>query len=368
MPKQLLIDAHQDLSYNMLTFGRDYRLSAGETRAREAGTEVPLRNGHTLLGWPEYQHGRVAIIFATLFVMPQRYASGGWETQAFRDLSQAAKLLRTQFDLYHRLTDEHPDQFRLVRSKKDLDHTLAEWEMPPAENEPAAHPVGLVLSMESAEGIRSAEELEEFWDMGLRLVGPVWAGSRFCGGTLKPGGFTAEGYELLERMAALGYGLDIAHMNDISAQQALDIFPGTIIASHANARALLHGADNERHLTDKVIQRLIERDGVMGVIPFNGFLNTAWRPGDDPNIITLETLANHIDHICQIAGDALHVGIGTDFDGGFGYGAVPAEINTIADMQLLVPVLANRGYTAEDIAAIFSGNWQCQLERILPAS
>jgi membrane dipeptidase len=106
----------------------------------------------------------------------------------------------------------------------------------------------------------------------------------------------------------------------------------------------------------------------MGVIPFNGFLNPAWRPADDPKIVTLETLANHIDHICQIAGDALHVGIGTDFDGGFGYGAVPAEINTIADMQLLAPVLANRGYTAEDITAIFSGNWKRQLERILPAS
>jgi membrane dipeptidase len=250
MPKQLLIDAHQDLTYNMLTFGRDYRLSAGETRAREAGTEVPLRNGHTLLGWPEYQHGRVAIIFATLFVMPQRLCFRWLGNASISRLLSGRQIAAQQFDLYHRLTGEHPDQFRLVRSRKTWTIRWLNGSLPPAENAPAAHPVGLVLSMESAEGIRSAEELEEFWEMGLRLVGPVWAGSRYCGGTLQPGGFTSEGYELLERMAELGYGLDIAHMNDISAQQALDFFPGTVIASHANARALLRGADNERHLTD----------------------------------------------------------------------------------------------------------------------
>jgi membrane dipeptidase len=368
MPKQLLIDAHQDITYNMLTFGRDYRLSARETRLREAGTEIPLRNGHTLLGWPEYQHGQVGIIFATIFVMPERYASGSWEKLTYRDLSQAGLLLRKQFDLYHRLTGEHPDQFRLVRSQKDLNETLSDWAAPPVENSPNTHPVGLVLSMESAEGIRSPAELEDFWEMGLRLVGPVWAGSRYCGGMYESGGFTGEGYALLERMAGLGYGLDISHMNEISALQALDAFPGVVIASHSNAKALLRGADNDRHLTDTVIHHLVERDGVMGIVPFNGFIKPSWRPTDEPNTVTLEMLANHIDHICQIAGNALHVGIGTDFDGGFGYGAVPVEINTIADMQLLGPLLVGRGYNTEDITAIFSGNWRRQLERILPAS
>jgi membrane dipeptidase len=366
MPKRILIDAHQDLTYNMLTFGRDYRLSVKETRQREAGTETPVRNGHTLLGWPEYQHGQVAVIFATLFVIPQRYSAGLWETVAYRDLSRAGTLLRQQLDLYHRLCGEHPDQFRLILNQRDLKEILTLWESVPAEYPNTTHPVGLVLSMESAEGIRAPEELEEFWDMGLRLVGPVWAGTRFCGGMYEPGGFTSEGHELLERMADLGYGLDIAHMNERSALQALAEFPGVVIASHANAKALLRELDNERHLSDSVISRLVERNGVMGVVPYNGFLRPSWRPGDDPNLVSLELLANHIDHICQIAGDARHVAIGTDFDGGFGFGAVPVELNTIADLQKLGPVLSGRGYTPEDIDAIFSGNWQRKLERILP--
>jgi membrane dipeptidase len=368
MQKRILIDAHQDLTYNMLTFGRDYRLSVKETRQREAGTETPVRNGHTLLGWPEYQHGQVAVIFATLFVIPQRYSAGSWETVSYRDLSQAGKLLQKQFDLYHRLCEEHPDQFRLILTQKDLQDTLSAWKNAPAEYPHLTHPVGLVLSMESAEGIRAPEELEEMWAMGLRLVGPVWAGTRFCGGMYESGGFSGEGYELLARMADLGYGLDLAHMNEKSALQALTEYPGVIIASHVNAKALLRDLDNERHFSDSVISRLVERDGVMGVVPYNGFLRPSWRPGDDPNLVSLELLANHIDHICQIAGDAKHAAIGTDFDGGFGFGTVPVELNTIADMQKLDLILAGRGYSPEDIDAVFSGNWQRKLERILPSS
>jgi membrane dipeptidase len=367
MPKRMLIDAHQDIAYNMLTFGRDYRLPAAETRQREAGTDTPLRNGHTLLGWPDYQRGQVALIFATVFVMPQRFASGAWETLVYRDLAQAGRLMRRQLDLYHRLCDEHPDQFRLVLSRKDLDETMAAWESAPAVYPQETHAVGLVLSMESAEGLGAVDELEEFWERGLRWVGPVWAGSRFCGGMYQPGGFTGEGYELLERMAAQGIGLDIAHMNEKSALQALDVFEGTVIASHANAKALLGSEDNERHLSDAVIRRLVERDGVIGVVPYNGFLRQGWRPGDDPQQVTLDLLANHIDHVCQLAGSARHVAIGTDFDGGFGYGAVPVEINTIADLQKLDLLLAGRGYSDEEVTAIFSSNWRRKLERILPA-
>jgi membrane dipeptidase len=299
--------------------------------------------------------------------MPERYAREAWETLVYRDISQAGELLRRQFDLYHRLTGDNPDQFRLILTQKDLKANLSDWEETPVDFPTVTHPVGLVLSLEGAEGIGAVEELEGFWEMGLRLVGPVWAGGRFCGGMYEPGGFTGEGYALLERMAALGYGLDIAHMNDQSALQALDAFPGTIIASHANARALLRDVDDRRNLPDAVIEHLVERDGVIGVVPCNRFLRPDWRPGDDPQRVTLDLLANHIDHICQIAGDALHAAIGTDFDGGFGYGAVPVEINTIADLQKLEPLLTGRGYTGEDITAVFSGNWQRQLKRILPA-
>lgn len=88
------------------------------------------------------------------------------------------------------------------------------------------------------------------------------------GGTFEQGDFTNEGYALLEIMAELGYTLDISHMNEVSALQALDRYEGPVIASHANARSLIKNIEGERQLTDRTIRRLIERGGVMGVVPF----------------------------------------------------------------------------------------------------
>jgi membrane dipeptidase len=260
----------------------------------------------------------------------------------------------------------HPDKFCLVRSRNDLAELLAPWTQAPVNDAPASHRVGLLISMEGAEGLRQPEDLEEYWQLGLRAVGPVWAGGRFCGGMYAPGGFTREGYRLLEVMDSLGYILDLAHMNEMSAMQALDAYAGTVIASHVNARALLKDARGERHFTDATIRRLAERGGVMGILPFNKFILSGWSETSDRNLVTLENVAAHIDHVCQLTGSVEHVALGTDFDGGFGWPAVPLEINTIADLPKLEPVLSQHGYSEAEIAAILHGNWQKVLERSLP--
>lgn len=362
MPR--IIDAHQDIAYNMYSFGRDYRQSAAATRAREAGTRIPeLQNGQSTLGWPEYQQAQLAVIFATLFVLPRKYKTNESERVDFATLEEAYLLTRAQMDIYNRLADESPDQFTLVKDLPGLKKVLNAWEADPT----GTHPVGLVLSMEGAEGVSGPAELEEWWEEGLRLIGPVWAGTRYCGGTNEGGRFTSEGLRLLENMANLGYTLDIAHMKEEPALQALDRYSGAIIASHANARALLKEDPTQRHLTDTVIRSLVERDGVIGVVPFNRFLLSGWKNTDPREQVTLEMVVDHIDHICQIAGDALHVGLGTDYDGGFGWPAIPLELNTIADLPKLAQPLTTRGYSPEEIEAIFSGNWQRLLERTLPA-
>lgn len=353
-----IIDAHQDIAYNALTFGRDIIRSAAETRDLERDTPIPNQTGQALCGWPDYQQGQVALIIATLFLAPQRHQGGSWEKQVYRNSDEASRLLRGQIDYYRRLVDNNPEKFRLVTTRKDLDAVLAAWEKVPADYPTTTHPVGLVLSIEGAEGIQSPDELEEYREMGLHFVGPVWAGGRFCGGTFEPGGFTKEGYQLLEVMGDLRYTLDLSHMNEESANQALDAYSGTVIASHANARALLRNAPNERHLSDRVIRTLSERGGVMGVLPFNRFLKIDWTLQDDRQDVNLGTLADHIDHVCQLTGSVQHVAIGTDFDGGFGWPAVPVELNTIADLKKIEEVLCQRGYTEPDISAIFHGNWQ----------
>jgi membrane dipeptidase len=380
----LIVDSHEDLAWNMVTFGRDYTRPASETRRREAGSETPAQNGDTLLGWRDYQQGQVALIFATLFAAPARRKEHALETQVYATADEAHRLYRRQLDLYHRLVDEHPDHFRLVETLGDLDAILTSWQNNAARTErneadrqpdegqpdaaPSGNPVGLVVLIEGAEGVRSPAELEEWYASGVRLIGPAWAGTRFCGGTQEPGPLTAEGNALLEGMAQFGFVLDLSHMDEKAALQALDSYPGAIVASHANALALLKGSDSNRHLTDRVLQGLLDRDGMTGIVAYNGFLQAGWKRGDRRDLVSLQQVVAQIDYVCQMAGDARHVGLGSDFDGGFGWQSVPAEINTIADLQKLAPLLEAMGYTPVDIAAILGENWVARLRAVLPGS
>jgi membrane dipeptidase len=362
-----LIDAHEDLAVNILGFKRDYRRSAADTRRLEADTPNAERNGgEATLGWPDYQSGQVAMVFATLFIAP-RHLAKEWDTQAYKDPTEARRLHEAQLDAYQRLCDDSPDKFRLVRSRSELKSTLDLWKQAPADFPQSTYPVGMMVTMEGAEGLGRVEELEYWWEHGVRLVGPVWGGGRYCGSNREPGPVTPEGRRLMEKMAELGFMLDLSHMSEQSILQTLDFYPGVIAATHANARALVKGSTSQRLFSDKCIAGLIERDGVMGVVPFNTFLVPEWKITDPRHTVPLSLIADQIDHICQIAGDARHAAIGTDFDGGFGWPSIPAELDTIADMPKLIPILHARGYNEDDIAAIFHGNWERTLERSLPA-
>jgi membrane dipeptidase len=359
----IIVDAHQDLAWNILAFGRDYARSAAETRELERGTEIALKNDDTLLGWPDFQKGQVALIFATLFVAPIRAKLGDWDAQFYTDANEAYTLYNTQLDAYYRLEEANPDKFQLVLNQGALQEILVKWE---SKDIVADRPVGLIPLMEGAEGVRSPGELEEWWGRGVRIIGPAWTGTRFCGGTREPGPLTNEGYTLLEAMASYGFSLDISHMDEKAVFQSLDSYEGRIIASHANAKSLLKGTESNRFLTDEVIANLIERDGIIGVVPFSRFLVNGWQPSDGRHMVTLQHVIAQIDHICQIAGDAKHVGIGSDFDGGFGVQQTPAEIDTIADLQKLVPLLIEKGYTEDDITAVLGHNWIDFLAETLP--
>ncbi len=360
-----IVDAHQDLAWNMLTFGRDYTQSVQDTRKREAGGMPVEQNGDSIIGWPELQQGNVGIVFSTLFVSPARRAlAGEWDTQVYRDIEEAHKLYKTQAETYHRLVDQHPDKFRLLFNRRDMEAHLQEWAQPASEK---GRPVGLIILMEGAEGVRTPGELPMWWDLGIRTIGPAWAGTRFCGGTREPGPLTPDGYALLRAMSEIGFTLDLSHMDQEAVFQALDVYEGHIIATHANPMALLKGTTSNRFLSDEVITRLVERDGIIGIIPTNQFMRYGWKKESPRTFASLETIADHIDYICQLAGDARHVGWGTDFDGGFGLEHIPQEMDSIADLQKVAGVLEARGYSQAEIDAIFGGNWIEHLRKALPA-
>jgi membrane dipeptidase len=364
----LIIDAHQDLAWNMVNLGRDYTRSAYDIRQQEKGTPIPAYNGNTLLGWPQYQQANVTIVFGTLYCTPRRCDMGGYEIQVYETPQEAYTCYHQNLDAYFRLADHHPDKFRLLFSQFDLSTHLNEWQMHVAREQDPPPPVGIVILMEGADGIREPEEVEEWFARGVRLIGPAWAGTRYCGGTREPGPLTKQGYALLDHMADLGMVLDISHMDHQSARQALDHYAGQVIASHANAEALISGIPINRHLKDETIMQLIEREGVMGIVPVNHFLDWNWRDHGGRDSIGLEKYIAQIDYVCQMAGNTHHVAIGTDFDGGFGVEFVPYEIDTIADLPKLIPQLEEKGYNQDDIDRILHGNWLRILQNNLPTS
>lgn len=363
MPR-LIVDAHEDLAWNAQIFGRDYTQSAHETRRREAeqNSPAPRRNGRTLLGLDDYLRGGIAVIFSALFVSPARRKVGDWETMTYADSEQAHRLYAGQMDYYHQLADNH-GQFTLVGGRGDLERVLATW----SDSNRAARQIGLVPLMEGADAIREPEEAEWWMERGVRIVGLAWSGTKYAGGTGEPGRLTGEGRRLLEVMAGLGLILDLSHATDESFLEALDRFEGPAIASHAPARALLDGFDlPERALSDKMIARLAERGGVMGIVPYNRFLKAGWQPVNGKAAVTVADVAAMIDHVCQLTGSADHAALGSDFDGGFGVEAAPAEIDTVADLQLIGGALGEKGYSDGDIEKVMSGNWLRILRQGLP--
>ena len=357
-----IIDAHQDIAYNSLTLSRDYRLSAHQVRENEKNTPRPLwNNGEATLGWEDYQRGKIGIIFATLFMPPRKYGGGAYETQIYDTPQDAKPLLRKQLDLYRALCEDG-EHYQLIQEQADLARVVKPWQ----ENLPGNHPVGLVLLLEGAELLGDPSELEEYYSEGLRLVGPVWSGTRYMGGTNEDRPFDAEARRLLDVMAGLRLPMDISHMRERAALAAMDAYDGLVLAGHANCRAVNKGQGGERHLTDATLRRLIERGGVTGILPYNKFLAAEWTPDLPREAVTLDDVILHIDHICQLAGDSKHAAIGSDFDGGFGYPKIPYEMDTIADLQKLEPALARRGYTETDISNIFYRNWLDLLEHSLP--
>jgi membrane dipeptidase len=219
--------------------------------------------------------------------------------------------------------------------------------------------------MEGADPIRSPDEAAEWHGAGVRIIGPAWSATRYSGGTNAPGPLTPAGRALMREMSDAGLALDVSHIAEQSFWEALELFDGTVIASHSNCRALVPGPREDRHLSDAMIKALIDRDAVIGMVLYNRFLDSAWTLEQGKSAVGLDVVLRHIDRICQIAGDARHVAIGSDFDGGFGSECIPREMDSIADMPRVGDALRSAGFSEADVAAVLGGNWLRKLEDIL---
>jgi membrane dipeptidase len=351
------VDAHLDLAMNALLWNRDLELSAHATRDLERAEGMTAKGRCTgTVGLPDLRAGEIGLVFGTVIA---RKDMGLHSDIDFRTHTIAYAQAQGQLAVYRDL--ERRGAVRMIRSAADLDTWKAAWDA-----DPSTAPIGYVLLMEGADPIVEPGAARGWWDDGLRMVGLAHYGpSAYAFGTASAGPLTAAGRELLTVMDEVGMIQDMSHLTDQSFHEALDRFRGPVFASHSNCRALVPG---DRQLSDEMIGRIIERDGVIGAVMDAWMLQPDWERGVTTNEqCTLANVVDQIDHVCQLAGNADHAAIGTDLDGGYGTEQTPNDLDTIADVQKLPDLLRGRGYAAGDIAKIMHDNWLRFLRGALPA-
>ncbi|MBW3628171.1 MAG: membrane dipeptidase [Gemmatimonadetes bacterium] len=357
----LIVDIHLDLALNAIEWNRDLTRPLAEIREREAHLrDKPGRGGGTVC-LPEMRRGGVGLCVATQLARLEHDAYSpvfGWRSPA-----QAWAMTQAQRAWYETMQDL--GEMVSIRNRADLETHLARWGGDAAEA--PTLPIGYVLSLEGADSLIGVERLEGAYEYGLRALGPAHYGpGAYAMGTSSEGRFPARGLELLNEADRLGMILDLTHLSDVSFWQALQLYRGPVWASHHNARALV---PHQRQLADDMFRALADRGAVVGVALDAWMMVPGWKRGvttPQSADLRLETLVDHIDHFCQLAGNARHVAIGSDLDGAFGIEQTPRDVQSIADLRKLPPLLRRRGYTEDDVTAIMHGNVVGFLRRALP--
>lgn len=342
----IVIDSHLDLAWNALNWGRDLTLPIEEIRKSEAG-EHDYHRGQNTVCFPAMRQGEVAVCLATVLAR----ASALKQPLLDYPNQQIASAMARGQRAYYRIMED-AGQMRMLKKWQDLEAHLIEWQ----SDARASAPLGYILSMEGADPILSPQDVFEWWESGLRVVGLSHYGvSAYAHGTGTTGGLTARGVELLKALDEVGMVLDVAHLADEAFFQVVEHFKLPVLASHCNCRALV---PNQRQLSDEQIRRLIQRDSVIGSAFDCWMLLPDYVPGETPNAqIRIESVVNHIDHVCQLAGNSRHAAIGSDLDGGFGREQSPADLDTIADSQKVAGILRQRGYAGPDVENVMHANW-----------
>lgn len=351
MVKPFIIDAHLDLAMNAIEWNRDLSRPLNEIRQREMHMKDKPDRGRGTVCLPELRKARIGLVVATQL---SRYTPAGSLLPGWNSPQQAWAMTQAQLVWYREM--EALGEMVQVRNKQQLNAHLELWDNPEVADE--KKPVGYILSLEGADSLVNISYLQRAYEYGLSAIGLSHFGpGRYAPGTKMEGPVTPLGLELLKEIGKLNLILDVTHLTDEGFDQVMSIYEGPVWASHQNVRKIV---PNQRQLNDGQIRQLIDRGAVIGAmldcwamdIRFIDKISDPWQLD-----IRLENIVDHWDHICQIAGNANHIAIGSDLDGIFGTEQSPWDLNSIADIQKFQNILTNRGYKQEDINNIFYGNW-----------
>lgn len=333
---------------NALEWNRDLRQPLDEVRARDRHFDDKPDRGKATVSFPEMRRAEIGLCVATQIA---RYVKPSNPLPGWHSPEQAWAQTQGQLAWYRAM--EESGQLVQVRDGAGLERHLQNWKKDPAQT-----PIGYILSLEGADSILSMRHLERSFQDGLRALGPGHYGpGTYAHGTDSSGGIGTKGRELLKEMQRLGIILDATHLCDESFWEALEVYSGPVWASHNNCRALV---PHNRQYSDEQIKALIERGAVIGAVFDAWMMIPGWVRGKtrpEEAGLTISRIAEHIDHICQIAGNAQHCGVGSDLDGAFGFEQTPADLKSIADLQRLPELLTTRGYKKEDVENIMHGNF-----------
>ena len=320
----LIVDAHLDLAYNALR-GRNVLLPAREQREDPEG--IPS------CGLPDLRAGGVGLICATIFCAPDDPKERG-----YRNAEEAYEAGTAQLAWYEK--QDAAGEILLVKDRAGLPQVGSDGKL------------RAIVLLEGADPLRTAADVKSFFDRGVRIVGLAWRKTRYAGGTGMPGPLSSEGVALVKELDRHGIIHDASHLAEDSFWQLMELSPGRVIASHSNCR---HFVPTDRQLSDAMIRAIVERDGVIGINFYDRFLSPPAEYGK--RRATLADVAMHMRYMCDLIGDAKHVAIGTDMDGGLGREQIPVEIETSADLPRIGESLNKAGFNDQDVRGILGQNW-----------
>lgn len=357
-PVFMVIDGHNDLPWQYEK-RFDNRLAPLDVSERQEDLDPPL---HTDL--PRLREGGVGAQFWSVYIPIDSY--GGAPGDASR--------VMTQMDVVRRLVERYPDDLMLAMTAEDVRQ---------------AHAAGKIGSLMGIEGGHAIENslgtLRSMYVAGARYMtlthskGLLWADS--ATDEHRHDGLTEFGESVVREMNRLGMLVDLSHVSEATMQDALRVTAAPVIFSHSSARAV---ADHPRNVPDSVLSQIPENGGVVMVTFVPGFVSQARRdwdlerngeearlkavfPYDEAErttqlqrwevsrprpVVTLAQVADHIDHLRDVAGVA-HIGIGGDFDG---ISSVIQGLEDVSTYPALFAELKRRGYSDEDCRAIAGGN------------
>lgn len=343
------IDAHLDLSMNAMEWNRDLREPVFAIREREKNLKDKPDRANGTVAFPELRKGNIGLVVATQIA---RYVAPGNPLPGWHSPQQAWAQTQAQLAWYKEM--EACGEMKMITGINELNNHLELWTNDEIQNKP----IGYILSLEGADSLVDISYVEKAYQYGLRAIGPAHYGpGRYANGTDATGHLNEMGKALLKEMERLNIILDATHLCDDAFWDAMDLFHGNVWASHNMCRKLVN---HNRQFSDEQIKILIERNAVIGAAFDAWMLVPGWKRGvSTPQQMNcdLNKVIDNIDHICQLAGNTLHVGIGSDLDGAFGKEQCPYDLETIEDLGKIPKLLQLRGYSENDIENIMHRNW-----------